>query len=147
MVKYVKIAFLLLPFYLLSQLCFANDITSNLKGESTMVAPHVYKIMTLSDWQESQKLGFVKPSTLDLESKFLHLSEDHQVQRTIDKFMKNEKNIIVLELEPSKFVGKLVKEKNPGGSAEYYHLYDGKIPLEAVVKSKTAHVSVAQTVK
>ncbi len=38
-----------------------------------------------------------------------------------------------ITLDPTKFSGKLVKEKNPGGETEYFHLYEGKIPLTAVV--------------
>lgn len=141
MLQYIKVV-VLLSLCLLSNLGYTENSTKeNISKEGTAVSStYVYKIMTLSDWQESQKLGFLKPSALDLKSNFMHLSEEQQVKGTIDKFMKGEANIIVLKLDTSKFIGRLVKEKNPGGNTEYFHLYDGKIPLEAVVESKK-HIS------
>lgn len=141
--KYIKLfSMASLFFCLIMRECFASSVmankNSNVSNEgSTMHNVSVYKILKLTEWEESQKLGFIKPSPLDVESNFIHLSEEYQVQKTIDKFMKNEKNIIILKLDPSKFEGRLVKEKNPGGEVEYYHLYEGKIPLQAVTEVKT----------
>jgi hypothetical protein len=35
-------------------------------------------------------------------------------------------------VDASKLAGRLVKERNPGGTTEYYHLYEGSIPTSAV---------------
>lgn len=42
---------------------------------------------------------------------------------------------MVLKIDPSKLIGKLVFEVNPGGTQKYYHLYNGKIPLNAVIEA------------
>ena len=48
----------------------------------------------------------------------------------------NKEEVMIVELNADKFSGRLVKEKNPGGVTEYFHLYERKIPLDAVVSVK-----------
>ena len=33
----------------------------------------------------------------------------------------------------------MVLEANPGGAAKYYHLYNGSIPLSAVISERSGH--------
>ncbi len=73
-----------------------------------------------------------------MDKEFIHLAKEDQVDGVISKFWNN-KNPIILKLDSSKIVGKLVYETNPGGTTKYYHLYEGQIPLIAVIEARPAN--------
>lgn len=91
---------------------------------------YLYKILPLKDWAVSEKVGYLQPQSQD--DKFIHLAEKQQIDRIVAKYWSNEAEILIAKIDPSRVTGKLVKETNPGGTNQYYHLYDGKIPLAAV---------------
>lgn len=93
----------------------------------------LYKVMAKKDWEMSQKAGRLRPGAIDTD--FIHLAMESQIQKVLEKFWSAGPEYVILKLDPSKFNGRLVKEKNPGGSQEYYHLYDGYIPLTAVMET------------
>lgn len=93
----------------------------------------LYKIISELDWTQSQTQTTVKLPPLDKD--FIHLAEEHQVQRIIDKFWSHADRIVILKLDSIKLKGHLVKEKNPGGTTAFYHLYEGSIPMNAVVEA------------
>jgi len=90
----------------------------------------LYKIISPEQWEESLLRSQVVPSSQD--SDFIHLATANQLIHVTQKFWKH-KDYIVLKLLPKKLAGRLLYEQNPGGTNKYYHLYDGSIPLEAVV--------------
>ena len=92
---------------------------------------YLFKIVTTENWEKSQAVGHIIPSAID--SSFIHLSTEEQLPRIANKFFANQPHLI-LKLETKKLIGELKFETNPGGSTKFYHLYNGKIPLEAVVK-------------
>jgi len=96
-----------------------------------MLPARLYKILTTSQWESSKNRSEVLLSKSDQE--FIHLAEGEQVNRIISKFFAEESEVVVLELDVSLLEGNLVKEKNPGGSTEYFHLYDGSIPVKSVL--------------
>lgn len=113
----------LLPFAIsfISIQSFANDLDT---------PQFLYKILSAEDWDESQGSRAIELS-LDDED-FIHFSKEDQLDRILDKYWADEA-AIVLKIDVSKLSGDLVYETNPGGSSKYYHLYDGEIPLDAVV--------------
>lgn len=94
---------------------------------------YLYKVVSPQQWQESQAQGTLIITGIDKE--FIHLATEEQVPHVAQKFWKNQ-DYVILKLIPSKLQGRLVFEVNPGGTTKYYHLYEGKIPLDAVVDSK-----------
>lgn len=92
---------------------------------------YIYKILSKEAWEASSELGFVQLTSDD--DAFIHFSKIDQLERIISKYWKDQSEFIVLAIDPKKLPGRLVFETNPGGSAKYYHLYNGSIPLEAVV--------------
>jgi len=94
------------------------------------IPQYLYKIITHDLWMKSQGQEYLVLSPFD--EAFIHLAEETDVDRIIEKFFSEEEQVVVLTLSPSNLIGKLVKEKNPGGAKEYYHLYEGKIPIEAI---------------
>ena len=112
------------------------------KGKSETLPTHLYKITTLQLWNASQKAKTLQLTTMDEE--FIHLSEKHQVKKIIKKFFPDAQQVVVLTINPKQLPGRLVKERNPGGTNEYFHMYDGAIPMSAVVdveivKSTSGH--------
>jgi uncharacterized protein (DUF952 family) len=91
---------------------------------------YLYKIISPEQWQKSLLLNRLETSSMDAD--FIHLAKEEQVANVVEKFWNNMDHI-VLKLTSNKLIGRLVYETNPGGSTYYYHLYEGNIPLEAVV--------------
>jgi uncharacterized protein (DUF952 family) len=117
--------FLFLPLLLLSPLF----------GEERECVPQkLFKVVTVQNWNQSQEHKHLLPSPDD--TAFYHLATEAQVPRVVDKFFANEKQYYVVTLETKKLKGTLKLETNPGGSTKYYHLYDGTIPLTAILEAR-----------
>lgn len=99
--------------------------------EQTNSCPeYLYKVVSTEQWQESLLKNQIIPSSLD--KNFIHLSKEDQVSHVVQKFW-NKMDHVILKLASKKLTGRLIYETNPGGTSKYYHLYEGNIPLEAVV--------------
>jgi uncharacterized protein (DUF952 family) len=72
----------------------------------------------------------------DADQDFIHLAREDQLDRITKKYWDKDPEYVLLKIDTKKLPGKLVFEANPGGENKYYHLYDGSIPLKAVVESK-----------
>lgn len=92
---------------------------------------YLYKILSPEDWQDSLLKNQVVISPLD--TNFIHLATENQLAHVAQKFWKD-KSYMILKLDPKKLEGRLIYETNPGGTTQYYHLYEGKIPLDAVIE-------------
>lgn len=95
---------------------------------------YFYKIVSLEEWQDSLLKNQVVMSPFD--ENFIHLATEKQLAHVAQKFWSG-KSYIILKLDSQKITGHLLYETNPGGTTQYYHLYDGKIPLDAVVDITT----------
>lgn len=91
---------------------------------------YLYKVISVEGWQESQQQDHVVNSAID--DKFIHLATEKQLPHVTHKFWHGKK-FFILKLDPKKMKGRLVFEVNPGGTIHYYHLYEGIIPLDAVI--------------
>lgn len=95
------------------------------------VPTYLYLFLTKEAWQKSIQ---EKVLSLGPENKsFIHLATNEQIPHVAEKFFKGV-DYVVLKIEIKKMRGRLVYETNPGGSNQYFHLYDGMIPFEAVVE-------------
>mgnify|MGYP000081177397 CR=1 FL=1 len=102
----------------------------NLVSDESVVPTYLYKIVSVEDWEKSQGKEYLVTGSID--SSFIHLATEEQVVPVAKKFWEG-KSYVVLRVDPKKMIGRLVYETNPGGTTHYYHLYEGKIPIEAVV--------------
>jgi uncharacterized protein (DUF952 family) len=96
---------------------------------------YLYKVLSVENWEASQSALTLQLSKDD--DAFIHFSTDDQLERITSKYWAKDPEHIILKIDTSKFKGKLVYEANPGGASKYYHLYEGSIPLEAIIESKT----------
>ena len=99
-----------------------------------MIPQYLYKVVSVEDWKKSQNLESVKLT--DADQDFIHLAREDQLDRIVGKYWDKVPEYVVLKIDTTKLLGKLVFEANPGGENKYYHLYGGSIPLQAVVESK-----------
>lgn len=100
----------------------------------------LYKVVSVQDWEKSQTLGYVVLGKDD--TTFVHISTESQLPRITGKYWSSVPEYVILKLDTHRLQGRLVFEANPGGENKYYHLYDGKIPLSAVVDYKIVTESV-----
>jgi uncharacterized protein (DUF952 family) len=98
-----------------------------------IVPEYLYKIVSEEDWKKSKLENMVVKSAMDKE--FIHLATKEQLASVTKKFWENQ-CYIILKLDVKQLSGRLIQEKNPGGTTLYYHLYEGNIPLDAVVVIK-----------
>jgi uncharacterized protein (DUF952 family) len=92
---------------------------------------YLYRIVSTEQWEESLRQNQVVNSSIDKD--FIHLATEEQLARIAQKFWNN-KDHIILKLASKKLTGRLVYEANPGGTTLYYHLYDGNVPLDAIIE-------------
>lgn len=95
----------------------------------------LYKIVSVENWEKSKK-QVALDSADDL---FIHLALENQLERILSKFWSGQ-TCIVLKVDPAKLEGQLVFEVNPGGTNKYYHLYEGSIPVDAIIEVKKCSV-------
>lgn len=91
----------------------------------------IFKIVSPEQWQKSLKANYVVVGEIDTH--FIHFSTQEQVTSVLNKFWKDRPHVI-LKIDAKKLSGKLVMESNPGGINKYPHLYNGSIPLEAILE-------------
>lgn len=99
-----------------------------------MTPQYLYKLLSIENWKKSQNMESVKLP--DTDQDFIHFAREDQLDRIVRKYWDKITQYVVLKIDTKKLPGKLVFEANPGGENKYYHLYDGSIPLKAVVESK-----------
>ena len=91
----------------------------------------LYKIVTPSAWRESQGMQSIALNSTD--EPFILLTREDQLTHVLNEKWRNAP-AIVLKLDASKLVGNLVFEEDAKVSGEYYHLYSGQIPQNAVIE-------------
>lgn len=103
-------------------------------GEMEPTPQYLYKVLSAEDWKASHAQTQLQLPSAD--SDFIHFSRVDQLERILTKYWNDSPEYYVLKIDVSQLSGELVFEVNPGGTAKYYHLYNGSIPLHAVVESQ-----------
>ena len=104
---------------------------------TTDMPKQLYKILSLRHWQATQSRKALVLSSED--DAFIHFSMEDQLDRILTKYWSDKPQYVVLKIDTNKLQGNLVYETNPGGSAKYYHLYQGHIPFDAIVEAKVVY--------
>ena len=90
----------------------------------------IYHIVTPAVWDKYKTEDFYEASSLESEG-FIHCSFAEQVNTVLDRYYRDEKTILLLEIETEKLTAKLINEPSTGGEI-YPHVY-GKINRDAIV--------------
>ena len=82
----------------------------------------VYHITSKSIWESQQAKGTFLTPTFNQDG-FIHFSTLPQVRKTAHKFYQGQKDLVILEVDPTFYPGKLIFENLDGGSELFPHLY------------------------
>jgi uncharacterized protein (DUF952 family) len=99
-----------------------------------MTIEPLYKIVSVEGWEETQGGDRVILSSDDHH--FIHFSTKEQLDRIIAKYWSEAEKFVVLKIDTTRLIGRLVYEANVVGGSRYYHLYEGSIPLNSVIEHK-----------
>jgi uncharacterized protein (DUF952 family) len=130
-----KIVFMFIMICLSMLSVYGSDSLSTQPNiEKDKVPKYLYKVISVENWKKSQGRDSVQLTEDDKD--FIHLAREDQLDRIIEKYWNHVPEFMVLKIDTAKLPGKLIFEANPGGANKYYHLYEGSIPLKAVVESR-----------
>lgn len=96
--------------------------------------PRLFHITRAADWEEAQKSGTYRVSTLDRgleEEGFIHLSFAHQVKPVADAFYRGMQGLLLLQIDPARLHSKLSVEDLLETGEKFPHLY-GALNMDAV---------------
>ena len=91
----------------------------------------IYHLTQKKNWEEALTRGFYDAASLYSEG-FIHCSEKEQVHASLDRYFKDQSQILVLSIEPSKLQSKLQYDFSTSVNQEFPHVY-GPINIDAVV--------------
>lgn len=97
----------------------------------TMLPEYIFHVLTKTAWEEAQKKGEYSAPSLATEG-FIHCSCKHQVAGVLERYYKNQKDLVFLKIDPKLVKNKLQWDKAKNGE-EFPHIY-GPLNLEAVVE-------------
>ena len=92
----------------------------------------IYRIAESTDWQQARQSGYFVSADLAAEG-FIHLSELHQVLRTANKYYRDKKDLVLLEIDEALLAEKIIREDLTASGACYPHSY-APIPVRAIVR-------------
>lgn len=108
----------------------ANMITLH-TNELNMESDYIYHITTRKQWAEALELGHYDSDTLATEG-FIHCSTEAQVPGVLERYYKEQKDLIKLKIEKSRVERPLVFELAGSINEVFPHIH-GALNLDAVV--------------
>lgn len=103
----------------------------------------IFHILSQSEYDLALARGFYHPESLEKEG-FIHFSREDQVDKTAKRFYFNQKNLLLLKVDPSLLKHKLIVE--PADGDEFPHLY-GDLNLEAIAEVFTLNWDQGQLIR
>ena len=94
----------------------------------------IYHVVTNLNWQKAMQQGFYEADSLALEG-FIHTSKAEQVQGVLNRYYKNQTDLLLLHIDETKLTALLKYELAPSVNEEFPHIY-GSLNLDAVVKTE-----------
>jgi uncharacterized protein (DUF952 family) len=93
----------------------------------------IYKIFTTHQYEALKHAQTFTANPMDIESGFVHLSFEAQLNGIIKKFFGEHDKVFIAEIDCEKLnLSKLREESNSGGQTKYPHYY-GDIPKNAFI--------------
>jgi uncharacterized protein (DUF952 family) len=84
--------------------------------------PTIYKILTITLWQEAQRAGVFRGAPVDLADGYIHFSTAEQAAETAAKHFAGQNDLMLLHVDAEALGGALKWEPSRGG-ALFPHLY------------------------
>ena len=92
----------------------------------------IYHVVSNTNWQEAVQQGFYEPTSLVLEG-FIHTSRAEQVESVLNRYYKDQTDLLLLHIDESLLTSTLKYELAPSVNEEFPHIY-GPLNVNAVVK-------------
>lgn len=92
----------------------------------------IYHVVSATNWQKAVQQGFYEADSLAIEG-FIHTSQAEQVKGVLERYYKNQSNLLLLHIDESKLTSPLKFELAPSINEEFPHIY-GRLNLDAVTK-------------
>lgn len=89
----------------------------------------IYHIVTPEVWEKFKDENFYEAESLASEG-FIHCSYPNQLEAVLERYYKNEKRVLILQINPNLLTAELIAEPSTGGEV-YPHIY-GKINKTAI---------------
>lgn len=90
----------------------------------------IYHVISQIDWDKISETEFYNPDSLTSEG-FIHFSFMEQIPGVIERYYKDQTNLLVIKVEVNKLKSNLLVEKVPG-TGSFPHLY-GMLNLDSVI--------------
>ena len=94
--------------------------------------PIIYHITTSAAWTKAQQQGFYEAPSLKDEG-FIHCSQENQVAGVLERYYKNQTDLVKLVIDTDKLTSKFIFEWSPSTADTFPHVY-GVINVEAVIE-------------
>lgn len=95
----------------------------------------IYHVVKNTDWQKALQQGFYEHPSLKAEG-FIHTSKLEQVKGVLERYYKDQTNLLLLHIDENKLIAELKYELAPSVNDYFPHIY-GSLNLEAVVTITT----------
>ena len=92
----------------------------------------IYHVTNKNEWELALKKGFFDEPSLYTEG-FIHNSTESQVNGVLERYYKDQTDLLLLHIDESKLVAELKYELAPSVNELFPHVF-GNINLDAVVK-------------
>jgi uncharacterized protein (DUF952 family) len=94
-------------------------------------SPRLFHLVAAPAWREACERGSYAPASLGQEG-FIHFSYRSQVAGTANRFYRELDDLIVVEVDPTRFPSPVVVEDSYGAGQAFPHVY-AAIPTSAAV--------------
>lgn len=94
----------------------------------------IYHVVTQINWQYALENGFYEAESIAKEG-FIHTSQATQVAGVLERYYKDQSDLILLHIDETKLTALLKYELAPSVNEEFPHIY-GRLNLDAVVKAE-----------
>ena len=94
----------------------------------------IYHVTSKTDWENALLLGRYEAASLQSEG-FIHNSTADQVAGVLERYYRNQKDLLLLHIDEDKLTAPLRYELAPSVNDMFPHLF-GPLNLDAVVKTE-----------
>ena len=91
----------------------------------------IYHIVSKSKWQQSLSQGYYEADSFAAEG-FIHASKEHQVKGVLERYYKDQADLLLLCIDENKLEAELKYEMASSVNEEFPHIY-GPLNLDAVI--------------
>ena len=93
----------------------------------------IYIVIPQSHWKVALTKGYYESGSLATEG-FIHASREEQVKGVLDRYFKNQADLLLLHIDESKLTAELKYELAPSVNEEFPHIF-GRLNTDAVIKT------------